>query len=107
MNKKFIFFSILLTISALFMLHALNTQPERISSVPQVNGVREISFSPQETAVPPIQVPTVVIPSIVINPTPSSTGFSGLITPLTILVFVLVGAIILIALIAVSRKPSS
>ena len=99
MNKKIIALSILLTItiSILFAVSAMTTQPRLMSSAPQGNQIREISHSLQATDVP------IPIPTIVINPPPNSSGFFGL-TPLTILVFVLVGAVILIALVAVLRK---
>lgn len=103
MKKTLIFLSILLTIGILFVLGG-TTRPILRSSTQPIHDVREISFSLQATAEPPI----VVIPTIVINPTPgsNSAGFMGQITPLTILLFVLVAGIILIALIAVLRKPS-
>lgn len=110
MKKTLFFLSILLSISIFFALGGTSTtaRPNLMSSANRVNSAREISFLPQATAEPPIPIPTIVIPTIVVNPAPpSNNGFMGLITPLTILVFVLVGAIILIALVAVIRRPAS
>lgn len=109
MNKRVIFASILLTIGLLFTLPGANLTSNAMSSSPQQHtgsGMRQIVFSLQDpTQVPPLPLPTVIIPTIVINPTPGPGGVGfGQFGILTMLVFVLVGAIILIALIAILRR---
>ncbi len=96
MNKKLIFLSILLVIGVL--LTACGNSAGPMPSKNQTSGIHEISAVIQATEEPPIAFPTIVI-----NPTPGSGG-SFPIDPTTLLLYVLVGAVILIALIAVLRK---
>ena len=105
MNKKLIFLSIIVAIDMLFTMAVINTPSRMMTSADQNNSAREVSFSLQATDVPPIQIPTIVI-----NPTPAPGGggafqFGSLTILLLIVIAVLVGGIILIALIAVARKP--
>src|SRR5687768_7450512 len=97
MDKKLIFFSILLVISVLLTACGYSAGP--IRSQNQTGNVYEISAGQQATEEPPIAFPTIVI-----NPTPGAGGGSFPIDPTTLLLYVLVGAVILIALIAVMRR---
>ncbi len=105
MNKKLIFLSIVIILDMLFTITTTTTPSKLMTSADQSNHAREVSFSLQATAVPPIQIPTIVI-----NPTPAPGGggafqFGPLTILLLIVIAVLIGGIILIALIAVARKP--
>lgn len=96
MNKKLIFLNILLVIGVL--LAACGNYSGTMPSKNQSSGMHEISAVIQATEEPPIAFPTIVI-----NPTPGSGG-SFPIDPTTLLLYILVGAVILIALIAVMKR---
>ncbi len=97
MNKKLIFLNILLVIGVL--LTACGSSAGPMPSKNQTSGIHEISAVIQATEEPPIPFPTIVI-----NPTPGAGGSSLQIDPTTLLLYILVGAVILIALIAVLRR---
>jgi hypothetical protein len=96
MNKKLIFLNVLLLIGVL--LTACGTSASPLPAQNQANGVHEISFNLQATE-PPLPIPTVIV-----NPTPGSGGASPQISSTNLLIYVLIGALILIALIAVLKR---
>lgn len=97
MNKKLLFITILLVLGVL--LTACGSTAGQTPVRNQPDGFHQISAAMQATEQTPI------LPTIVINPTqaPGGSG-SGTISMGNLLVYVLIGAIILIALIAVLRK---
>jgi hypothetical protein len=95
MSKKLIFLNILIMIGIL--LTACGNSASQTPVQNQPNGIHEISAVIQATDQPP------VVPTIVINPTPAPGGSAPL-SMNNLLVYVLVGAIILIALVAILRK---
>src|SRR5688500_10243699 len=97
MNKKLIFLNILLVIGVLLTACGYSAGPMRSQN--QTSGIHELAAAIQATEEPPIAFPTIVI-----NPTPGADGGSFPIDPTTLLLYVLVGAVILIALIAVMRR---
>ena len=99
MNKKVVFFNILLVIGVL--LTACGNSAGSMSRNNQPGNVYEISAGLQATEEPTVPIP---LPTIIINPTPGPGGSSAQIDPSALLLYVLVGAIIVIALIAVLRR---
>lgn len=100
MKKKLFLLNILLVIGVL--LAACGTSVGTAPDKNQVSGgVHNASLALQATEEPPI-----VIPTIVINPTPAPGGGGSFlqIDPTTLLLYILVGAVIFIALIAVLKK---
>ena len=97
MNKKVVFFNILLVIGVLLTACGNSAGPMPRNNQP--GNVYEISAGLQATEEPLIPMPTIII-----NPTPGSGGSVEQIDPSTLLLYVLVGAIIVIALIAVLRR---
>src|SRR5690349_11503914 len=96
MNKKLIFLYVVLLIGIL--LSACGSTVGQTPVRNQPDGIHQISAVIQATDQPP------AVPTIVINPTPAPGGSGGAISMGNLLVYVLVGAIILIALVAVLRK---
>lgn len=101
MKKKLFLLNILLVIGVL--LAACGTSVGTVRDNNSISGgVHNASLALQATEEPPI-----VIPTIVINPTPAPGGGGGSflqIDPTTLLLYILVGAVIFIALIAVLKK---
>ena len=97
MNKNLILLNVFLVLGVLLCACGAAGQ---IPTRSQTGNTHEISFSLQATEAPPIPLPTIVI----VNPTPGSGGSVGQINPTTLLIYVLVGAVIVIALIAVLRR---
>jgi hypothetical protein len=98
MNKRLIFLNILFVIG--FLISAWGTTGS--VAMPAGNlgsSVHMASLALQATPEPPIPFPTIVI-----NPTPGSGGSFPQMNTSTLLLYVLVGAIILIALIAVLKR---
>lgn len=109
MNKRVILSGLLLTIVFLFTVPGVNLSSNALASGPSQTGnhAREMNVLPQATEEPPIPIPTIVIPTIVINPTPGAgggAGFFGAFGIMAVLVVFLVGAVILIALVAMLRR---
>lgn len=108
MNKRVILSGILLTIFLLFTVPGVNIKSNALASGPSQTGNHALAIKvlPQATDEPPIPIPTIVIPTIVINPTPGAGGggFFGAFGIMAILVVFLVGAVILIALVAMLRR---
>lgn len=98
MNKKLVLINAALLFS--IVLVACGTFISPTPAQNQQGGVYEISARLQATEAPP----PVPLPTIVINPTPGQGGSFFPTDPVTLLLYVLVGAIIFIALIAVLRK---
>jgi hypothetical protein len=98
MNKKLILLNVLIVVGMLLTACGASVTGQT-SAGSQSNGVQQISARVQEaTEEPPIPLPTIeFVP-------PDSNGGSNQIPYNTILVYVLVGAVILIALVAVLRK---
>ena len=100
MNKRIVVFSILIIAGILLAACSPALTEGVLVSNPSA-GQRPVSFSLQATQVPP------VVSTIVVNPAPAPGGGAALPSNgLMILVYVLVAAIVVIALVAMLRKSS-
>jgi hypothetical protein len=97
MNKKLLFLNILFVIGLLLSAWGVAGSAMPVSN--QASSAHNASLALQATPEPPIPMPTIII-----NPPQSSGGGFPQITPTTLLLYILVGAVILIALIAVLRR---
>ena len=101
MDKKLFLLTIVLSV----LLAIYGTAGSSIMVSNQAGGVHNASLALQATQEPPIPLPTIVIPTIVVNPPPNSGGSSFPLLAIAVALLVaLVGAIVLIALVAVLRR---
>ena len=96
MNKKLLFLNILFVIGLLLSAWGFAGGTMPVSN--QASSAHNASLALQATAEPPIPFPTIVINN------PGSGGGAPAFAPTTMLLYILVGAVILIALIAVLRR---